>query len=297
MTIREKIIEVQKKLSKNGIKDHRLESEIILSLALDRDRLFLISSGEQEIKTKEDKKINKLLQQRLDLYPLAYLAGKKSFFELEFEVSPDTLIPRPESELIIEKITKNASQQNKPQVFIDVGTGSGCLIISLANLFKERANYIFYGLDICPQALRVARKNSRKHQLEKKINFIESDLLKKIIILNKKDGFINNSELTIVANLPYLIKKEIKESPSIKFEPLKALYGGPDGLKFYRQLIQQLKQVKKEMDNKITVYMEISPWQKNILLNYIKNNFKKNKAKMMVAQDLGRRDRLVILEI
>ncbi len=144
MTIKEKTIEIQKKLLRNGIEKHNLESEMIMSLALNKDRLFLITNSYKKIKEKENKKIAKIVGQRLKLYPLAYISGKRNFYDLEFKVNKNTLIPRPESELIIEKILKKEKQSKNGKIFIDVGTGSGCLIISLAKILQNNKKNCFY---------------------------------------------------------------------------------------------------------------------------------------------------------
>ena len=297
MTIKEKTIEIQKKLLRNGIEKHNLESEMIMSLALNKDRLFLITNSYKKIKEKENKKIAKIVGQRLKLYPLAYISGKRNFYDLEFKVNKNTLIPRPESELIIEKILKKEKQSKNGKIFIDVGTGSGCLIISLAKILQNNKKNCFYGLDICSKALKVAKKNTQKNDLNKKINFHKSNLLEKIIKINNKNNFLNNKEIIIIANLPYLTKKEISKSPTIKFEPKKALYGGPDGLDFYRKMLEQIKKLKENNKAKAEIYMEISPWQKNILIEDIKQILKKITIKITTIKDLSKKNRIIVLEI
>lgn len=296
MTIKEKLREVQEKLLKKGIENYNLESEMIISLALNKDRLFLISNSDKKIRESENKEIEKILQKRLKLYPLAYISGKKSFFNLEFKVNKYTLIPRPESELIIEEILKKEKENKEKKIFIDVGTGSACLIISLAkNLLDDKND--FYALDICPQALRIARANSKKYNLDKKIKFYKSDGLTKIIEINNKNNFLKNKNLIIIANLPYLTKEEISKSPSIKFEPRKALYGGADGLSLYRQMLGQIKELKEKSQIKAEIYMEISPWQKNILVKDIENIFKNTKIEIKIIKDLNKKNRVIVLKI
>lgn len=297
MTIKEKTIEIQKKLLRNGMKKHNLESEMIMSLALNKDRLFLITNSHKKIKEKENRKINRIVSQRLKLYPLAYISGKRNFYDLEFNVNKNTLIPRPESELIIEEIVKKERQNKKGKIFIDIGTGSGCLIISLTKILSKNKKNYFYGLDICSKALKVAQKNAQKHNLNKKINFYKSNLLEEIIKINDKNNFLNNKNLIIIANLPYLTKKEISESPTIKFEPKKALYGGLDGLDFYRKMLKQIKKLKENNKIKAEIYMEISPWQKNILIKDIKQILKKVTIKITTIKDLNKKNRIIVLEI
>lgn len=297
MTIKEKTIEIQKKLLRNGMKKHNLESEMIMSLALNKDRLFLITNSHKKIKEKENRKINRIVSQRLKLYPLAYISGKRNFYDLEFNVNKNTLIPRPESELIIEEIVKKERQNKKGKIFIDIGTGSGCLIISLTKILSKNKKNYFYGLDICSKALKVAQKNAQKHNLNKKINFYKSNLLDKIIKKNNRNNFLDNKHLIIIANLPYLTKEEISNSPTIKFEPKKALYGGSDGLDFYRKMLKQIKKLKENNKIKAEIYMEISPWQKNILIKDIKQILKKVTIKITTIKDLNKKNRIIVLEI
>lgn len=297
MTIKEKTIEIQKKLLRNGIEKHNLESEMIMSLALNKDRLFLITNSYKKIKEKENKKINRIVSQRLELYPLAYISGKRNFYDLEFNVNKNTLIPRPESELIIEEIVKKERQSKNNKTFIDIGTGSGCLIISLAKILSKNKKNYFCGLDICSKALKVAQKNAQKHNLNKKIFFYKSNLLDKIIKINNRNNFLDNKHLIIIANLPYLTKEEISNSPTIKFEPKKALYGGSDGLDFYRKMLEQIKKLKESNRIKAEIYMEISPWQKNILIKDIKNVLKKAAIKITTIKDLNKKNRIIVLEI
>ncbi|MCK9439769.1 MAG: peptide chain release factor N(5)-glutamine methyltransferase [Patescibacteria group bacterium] len=297
MTIKEKTIETKEKLLENGIENYILESETIISLALKKDRLFLITNSQKKLKENENKKINKIIEQRLKLYPLAYISGKKNFYNSEFEVNKDTLIPRPESELIIEEIIKKEEQNKNGKIFIDVGTGSGCLIISLAKILQNNKKNCFYGLDICPKALKVAKKNTKKNNLNKKINFYQSNLLEKIIKINNKNNFLNNKNLIIIANLPYLTKEEISKSPTIKFEPKKALYGGLDGLNFYRKMLKQVKKLKEDNKIKAEIHMEISPWQKNILVKDIKNILKNIPTEIKTIKDLNRKNRLIVLKV
>ncbi len=297
MTIKEKTIEIQKKLLRNGIEKHNLESEMIMSLALNKDRLFLITNSYKKIKEKENKKIAKIVGQRLKLYPLAYISGKRNFYDLEFDVNKNTLIPRPESELIIEEIVKKERQNKNNKTFIDIGTGSGCLIISLAKILSKNKKNHFYGLDICSKALKVAQKNAQKHNLNKKIFFYKSNLLDKIIKTNNRNNFLDNKHLIIIANLPYLTKEEISNSPTIKFEPKKALYGGLDGLDFYQKMLEQIKKLKESNRIKAEIYMEISPWQKNILIKDIKQILKKVTIKITTIKDFNKKNRIIVLEI
>lgn len=297
MTIQEKIKEASQTLSKQKISLCQLEAEIIISFVLKIKREQLIINNNLEISKKHSQQINNLIKKRLTGEPIAYLVKEKYFYNLKFLVNKNTLIPRPESELIIEQVlqeikNKNEQEEKRKKIIIDIGTGSGCLIISLAYNLKSN-NIKYLGIDISPLALKVAKKNSQNYQLNKKINFISGNLLEPIIANIKKE---KNLDIIILANLPYLTKKEIKESASIKNEPYTALFGGIDGLKYYRKLLIQIKKIKTSHNN-ISIYQEISPWQKNLLKDLTEKKLGLYSPKIKTIKDLNKKDRLIITTI
>lgn len=286
MNISQIINKTQKKINNN-----HLEAELIVGLALNYKKEELIINYNKIIKKKDIKKINNLVNKRIKGWPIAYLLGVKNFYDLEFIINKNTLIPRPESELIIEnilnEIKNNKKEEKNNKTIIDIGTGSGCLIVSLANILKNNKNIKFFGIDISSKALKIAKKNAKKYKLDKKIKFIKGDLLKPILKkINQED------ELIIIANLPYLTKKEIKSSPSIKFEPQKALYGGKDGLKYYQKLLDQIKKINN--DKGVSVYKEINPHQKEKLENLIIKKIGLFNPKIKTQKDLAGHYRLTI---
>lgn len=295
MTIKDKIKETSKILDKSKTKSYQLEAELIISFVLKMNREQLIINDYQEITKKQNNQINALIKKRIAEEPLAYLLKNKNFYNLNFLVNKDTLIPRPESELIIDQVIqeiKTIINNRKEKIIIDIGTGSGCLIISLAHNLKQN-NIKYFGIDISSPALKIAQKNCQKYQLNKTIKFISGNLLEPIIKnINKKEKLY----IIILANLPYLTKKEIKESPSIKKEPYIALYGGIDGLRYYRELLTQIKKIKTPYNN-ISIYQEISPWQKNLLKDLTKKKLGLYNPKIKIIKDLTKRDRLIITKI
>lgn len=223
----------------------------------------------------QQKKYRSLVARRLKNEPMAYILGEKGFYGLDFKVNRHTLIPRPETEYIVELVTQNINPGGNYTV-IDVGTGSGNIITSIAYSIKHIAyNKIsFYGVDINNEALKIAKTNAKKYKLGKKIKFIKSDLLTKFIRDTKYE--IQNTNLIIVANLPYLSKKIYDSAPAdVKnYEPKTALYGGKDGLDYYRKLFNQIKLLKKNCHMlRVSCYMEFSPEQKNLLAGLIKKYF------------------------
>jgi release factor glutamine methyltransferase len=234
---------------------------------------------------------------RLKNEPLAYILSHQGFYGLDFKVSRHTLIPRPETELLVEEIVKT---KPKNSIIIDVGTGSGNIIISLCKSIENKNTY--YGADISPKALQIAKYNAKRHKLNSKIKFIKSDLL---------NYFLNNltikpfNNLIIVANLPYLsekiyncVSKDIK-----KYEPKIALLGGYNGLDCYKKLFKQIKIIKKSCyvlpaspaGGRVTCYVEISPEQKPKLEKILKKYFPKSRLKFQ--KDLAKKWRVVEFSI
>jgi release factor glutamine methyltransferase len=287
MTIKEALKKTKEKLEKSGTKNSQLESEMILSFITKLSREKLLSHKDQKIKNK--RKLEKITNKRTEFYPLAYLTRSKSFYNLDFIVNEKVLIPRPESELIIDHILKNFPE-DKEMSIIDIGTGSGCLILSLADLWREKENINYYGIDISSSALKIAKKNAKKHQLKEKITFLKGNLLSPIL----KEGKKLKKEIVIIANLPYLKKEEIKESPSIKFEPKKALDGGPNGLKHYRKLLEEVKKIKNK---NITIYKEINDWQAKELTEIIEKKIGSYNPKVDIIKDLAGHKRLIVSKI
>ena len=260
-----------------------LEAEILLSFILNKPKEFLYSHPEKEISSSDNQKLNKIIQKRLRGFPIAYLIGHKEFYGLDFIVNKHVLVPRPETEILVEEILKNTKYQI-PKTIIDVGTGSGCIIISLA---KNIANKTikFYGLDISKQALKIAKKNARLNNLNSQITFLHSNLLKKLLKRNFSEPVI------ITANLPYLTSEQIKNSPSIKKEPKLALYSGLNGLNHYRQLLIQIKQNFKLFKGGLEIFCEIDDTQKEAIKKLIEKELPL--AKIEIKKDLGAFDRLV----
>lgn len=292
MTIKDLLFETAKKLQEAKIENYEAETYSLLSFVCTLSQSEIISHPEKNIRLGQVKKIKKMLKLRTSGWPLAYLIGQKSFYNLEFYVNKNTLIPRPESELIVEAVLdKIKNEKNKEINIIDIGTGSACLIISLADILKNKNNVCFYGIDISSRALKMAKKNSKKHDLNKIIKFYQGNLLKPLFKkISKKSATYH-----ILANLPYLSKEEIKKSPSLKMEPKRALDGGKDGLELYQKLFEQIAQIKQEQT--FTIYTEINPWQKNKLIEITKKAFSKCQVEINTLLDLRCEDRIVIIKI
>ncbi len=223
--------------------------DLLLAKTLTRSPNYLYKNPEKKLAHSSVSTFWRLLKLRNDNYSVAYLLGKKEFYKINFLVNKHVLIPRPDSEILIDEALKYLKNKNNCQV-IDMGTGSGALIITLAKNLKNIHQY--WASDISSRAIRVAKTNARKHGLKNYIKFIKSNLLKDIPDI-KFD--------LVIANLPYLNKEQLKE-PSIKKEPQQALYGGHNGLHFYQKL---LKQLPKYLNKKYLILLEIDPSQKEAI--------------------------------
>ena len=248
-------------LSKAEISSAWLDTEIILATVLHKERSFVIAHPEYILTKSQLEKFQTLIKRRKNHEPIAYLTGKKEFYGLEFVITKDTLVPRPESELIIDEAKKLITPKNNTLI-IDVGTGSGCLIISLLHeLSKQHIKPQGIALDISNKALVIAKRNAKKNKIVN-INFLQSNLL---LTLIKKPSLIKKVDhIIILANLPYLTATEIKLEKSISQEPRLALYGGRDGLKLYQELYTQLNKLKAIISGHVntTVLCEINAHQK-----------------------------------
>lgn len=270
----------------------QLEIELILSKLLNKEREYIASNLEFQLDKKIINEFQKLEKKRNDNWPLAYLLKEKEFYSLPFYLSNKVLIPRPETETIIDYLISRIKPDKKGHIFIDVGTGSGAIIISLAKEIKKKfknlfESSLFFGLDISKSAIQIAKKNSEINGLGNKIKFIKSVLIKKI----QKEKLESDKKLIITANLPYLTKKQLKETSILK-EPKLALYGGKDGLEIYRKLFFQIK--KKDLNNFILI-CEINPEQVERMKQDINSTFNED-IKIDVISDLAKKDRFVVIE-
>lgn len=263
------------------------EQELILAHILKKSREYVLTHPDIALTKHQQKQYRNMAARRLKNEPLAYILGHKEFYGLDFKVSPQTLIPRPETELLIEEVLR---LKPKNSFIIDVGTGSGNIIISLSKNIKEKNTY--FGVDISEKALAVAKYNARKHKVYRKIRFIKSDLMDHFI----KYRPLNIKQLIIVANLPYLSEKIYNSTmPDVKnHEPKIALYGGSDGLEYYKRLFKQIQIIKENCYMlHVSCYMEISPEQKKKLSKIAKKDFPG--CKIGFKKDLGGKWRIAIL--
>ena len=216
------IFEAMKKgnniLKKNGIKSNKLDSEILMSEVFQKNRIDIILNSNKNLSDKEVLLYSNLIEQRSKKKPIAYLIGKKEFWKHEFDVTRDVLIPRPDTEIIIEqtlKLTKNKSRLK----ILDIGIGSGCILLSI---LKDRRSFYGTGIDIYKKTLDICLVNAKKLNLIDRVRLFKSDV----------DNFNYGKYDLIVSNPPYIKKFDLKylEKDVYDYEPISALDGGLDGL-------------------------------------------------------------------
>ncbi len=225
-----------------------LDAELLLAHLLNTDRSFLFIHDDDTLTASQYADFKQLIVQRLRHYPVAYLIGHKEFYGLDFLVTPDVLVPRPESELMVELARQEVKLDS---LLIDLGTGSGCIAIALAPYFPK-----IVAIDISIKALAIAKKNAKRLGVQH-THFYQGNLL------DHFKNFNAFSHIVITANLPYVTPAEIKKEPSISREPKLALDGGPDGLDIYRELSGQITELEKQHYIPITLLCEINPQQKS----------------------------------
>ena len=213
-----------KELREKKIVSSRLDSELLLSKILKKNREKILINLDKKICHKSLLKYKELIIRRSQNEPVAYLLKEKEFWSKNFFVSPDTLIPRPETELMVEKLV-NIYKEKKISI-LDMGTGSGCILVSLLSEVQKSEGI---GIDISNKALLIAQKNSKRHKVQNKIKFLNKSI----------DSEFNQKFDLIVSNPPYIKRKEIKnlKEDIKKYEPRIALDGGNDGLDLIKKVI------------------------------------------------------------
>jgi len=261
-----------------NIENPRASAEILLAYALDFKRIDIYLKYDKILSDKELQDFKALIKRRLQREPVAYIIKHKEFWSLDFEVTQDVLIPRPETECLIEAAL-NYLSYDKVLNILDLGTGSGAIIITLAH---ERPKSLYFACDISQKALIIAKKNAQKYNLENLIYFFESNWFEALKDSQKFD--------LIISNPPYINSQEIANlEPEIKdYEPKIALDGGQDGLVFIKHLIN--KSLNYLNENGILI-LEIGHNQKEEINKiFLENNFYKD---IIFKKDYSGYDRLV----
>ena len=255
MNIQSAIIDGSRILKRKLISNANLDSEILMAEAIKENREFLILNSNYNIGKKELKVFYKLIEKRSLREPIAYITNKKSFWNSEFFVTKDTLIPRPDTELIVENILKITKNRESLRI-LDIGIGSGCILLSI---LKEKKNFYGTGIDISKKCLKISKINAINLKVDQRLKLIKTDV----------DKFISSKYDLIVSNPPYIINKKLKylDRDVVKYEPTQALDGGLDGLSEIRKVIYKSSELIKKKGKLI---LEIGFDQKNKVINLLK---------------------------
>jgi release factor glutamine methyltransferase len=211
-------------------KHPRRDAEWLLEHALGCDQTALMTHPERVLSAAELEQFERLVERRLASEPMQYLTGEQEFFGLRFEVSPAVLIPRPETEHLVEAMLERFTREDAVRI-VDVGTGSGAIAVTLAHALPHSR---VTAVDLFPAALEVARRNAERHGVIHRLTLLTSDLLA---------GVAGGGFDAVVANPPYIAVEEVLERQVADYEPHSALYAGPTGLEIYERLIPQAARV------------------------------------------------------
>lgn len=303
-----------------------LDAEVLLAHVLRRDRSYLYANLQKKLTAPHAEQFARMVHKRVRHWPVAYLVGHKQFFDLDFKVTPDVLIPRPETELLVELALSHLSPPQawgglgRGRTVIDLGTGSGNVIISVIKNVPPLLTrgglgrgLKFYALDSSAKALKIAKRNARRHRVFSKIRFLHGNLLSPMrrgtpsFFSPLIRGGLRGGRTIILANLPYLTRKQLNNL-TIKHESRRALYGGPDGLKYFSELFTQLSVIARREttkqsqrlprshsvarnDKKIVLLLEHDPRQKRALQSLTRKYFPR--AQICFHKDLSGRFRVM----
>ncbi len=261
-------------LKTNKISSYKIDTELLLSKSLNISKEDLILNLERNIDLNDYKKFINNLERRKAREPIAYILNKKEFWKNDFFVDESVLIPRPETEHLIEETLK-IIPENKSNTLLEIGIGSGCLILSI---LKERKKCSAIGIDRCKKAVKVANINANLHQLKNRIKILKTDV----------DNFNTGKYDLIISNPPYIDKHQLKYLGVSEYEPTEALNGGINGIEILMKVILKASYLLK-INGKLVI--EIGKNQKYKLVQFLKkNNFFVNR----IVKDLSNLERCII---
>lgn len=289
MNIRNLINRAVIELREASIPTPELDVKVLLSASLDKDSVFLLTHPENLLTNREYSKFRRLIRRRKALEPIAYILGHKEFYGYDFRVNKKVLVPRPETEFLVDKsleIIKNNINGKKATV-LDMGTGSGCVIVSIAKTLFDTgypmANIKFYASDSSKSALVIARKNAKNLYMNKYIRFFYSNLF-----LNKR---LPKKYDLIAANLPYvpMSSKKRKKLP-IDFEPRDAIFAKNKG----REIVFRFLDSFRTQISARYLLLELDPRNIESIRKYTKNIF--DNAQIEIKKDLAGKARYLFIE-
>ena len=276
MNIETALRQAQNILNNKNFKSVNLDCEILMSKVLDKDRKYIILNLKKNLENYKLGYFKSLVEERSFGKPIAYLLEKKDFWKSEFLIKKGVLIPRPDTEVIIEqalKLNKNRLRQR----ILDIGVGSGCILLSL---LKEEKNFYGTGIDISANCISLSKINAQRLGLINRVKFFKSDI----------DNFSNGKYDLIISNPPYINKYDFKylDKDIANFEPKLALYGGLDGLSEIRKVVKKSSELIKKNGKLI---LEIGFDQKNKVKNLLIN---KGFYINQVVKDFAKNDRCIV---
>lgn len=216
----------KKILKEAGIQEYALDAELFMMKAVGMDRIHIITEGDKMLTEEQLEYFNRCVNRRLKNEPTAYIIGSREFMGLDFYVENGVLIPRPDTEILVERVIEEAKKRNGKALVAEVGAGTGCISISIA----KYTNAVCRCTDINPTAVKLARKNAELNNVSDRAFFYDGDIFKGLPKNGKYD--------IIVSNPPYINKADMETlMPDVKdYEPSNALFGGDDGMDFYRKI-------------------------------------------------------------
>jgi release factor glutamine methyltransferase len=262
------------RLRKAGVESPVLEAQLLVGMAMELSRVQVLLGDDVEPTAHQARQLERLLAERERRVPLAYLRGTQEFYGLTFEVSPAVLIPRPETELLVELAVERLTGSQGGS-FVDLGTGSGCIAVSILHSLPES---LCIAIDVSPNALDVARRNSVRHGVTDRLQFVRADGLQPLRSRN-----VN----LILSNPPYIPSEEIEQlQPEVRIhEPRLALDGGVSGLAFHRRLVTDARRVLKR-DGLVAV--EVAAGQANQVGDIMREHGFKNVTTHYDLAGIGR---------
>ena len=303
MNYREALNEAAKKLRQAGLEQPAGEARLLMGLLAGQNEAVILAHPEKEVPGRFHELWNFLVEKRAQRVPLAYLAGEKEFYGLKFKVNRWTLVPRPETETLVEAVLKLP----EPATVVDIGTGCGCIAISLLKTWRRARGVV---TDVSRRALMVARINASTHGVVERLEFLSGTLLKPLQGIKIKAPWI------LTANLPYLDVAAgadyIRKCPELRYEPAGALYASGGGLELYYRLLRQAERMENKPEK---IFLEINPEQVADLLEFIAElggswvgnaravgkdmgqNGKGGSVSVKIHKDLGGRERVVEIDL
>ena len=276
MTVKEILSRATLRLEEKKIDTPRLDAEILLAYVLNCRRLKLYTDAEKILTDEEISRLKNLIERRAEKIPVAYLIGTKEFMGFDFVVTPEVLIPRPDTEILTQCAIEFLQDFDGEKIFADLGTGSGAICISVCKFVK---NSFAVAVDISEKSLEVAKFNAQKFGVDDRVDFFCGNLFEPLA--DKKFA-------AIISNPPYIPTKDLKNlQDEVKKEPLTALDGGADGLNFYREIISNAP--KFLLDGGLLAVEIGSTQAKDVKKIFVENNF----CEIKILRDLAGLERVI----